>query len=232
MAIETKVRPKQSALNYAYAVMCLVFGLWGWYDYSIKIPQNQANFEEFMAARVTADELTKLSETLPLAPEQVIEFKAANEVLARFKEKPAEPAAYDRPVQLWLYIIGCGVMGVPWFLWAQYQMARRRYRLDDDGTFHSIEGSFSANLIKGIDLSQWMSKSTALVEISDGPRIKLDDYKYAGVEDLVAAFAKRFYPGEWTSDARPIGDPKSRDTVKAEESVATTESAPTEDSNA
>ena len=123
-------------------------------------------------------------------------------------------------------------MGVPWFLWAQYQMARRRYRLDDDGTFHTLEGSFSANLIKGIDLSQWMSKSTAFVEISNGPRIKLDDYKYAGVEDLVAAFAERFYPGEWTSDARPIGDPKSRDTVKAEESVATTESAPTDDSNA
>jgi hypothetical protein len=81
-------------------------------------------------------------------------------------------------------------------------------------------------------MSQWMSKSTAFVEISDGPRIKLDDYKYAGIEDLVAVLAARFHPGEWTSDARPIGDPKSRDTVKAEESVATTDSAPTEDPNA
>jgi hypothetical protein len=31
----------------------------------------------------------------------------------------------------------------------------------------------------------------------------------------VAAFAARFYPGEWTSDARPVGDPKSRDTKRA-----------------
>jgi hypothetical protein len=33
----------------------------------------------------------------------------------------------------------------------------------------------------------------------------------------VALLAARFYPGEWTSDARPIGDPKSRDTKKAEQ---------------
>jgi hypothetical protein len=43
----------------------------------------------------------------------------------------------------------------------------------------------------------------------------LDDFLYTGVEDIVATLAARFHPGQWTSDARPIGDPKSRDTKKA-----------------
>jgi hypothetical protein len=45
--------------------------------------------------------------------------------------------------------------------------------------------------------------------------VKLDDYEYKGVEDIVAVLAARFHPGQWTSDARPIGDPKSRDTKAA-----------------
>ncbi len=223
MAIETKVQPRQTIQNYAYAVLCLAFGIWGWYDYAIKIPQKQADFVEFTAAEMVKSELETLARTLPLAPEQVAEFKAAEAVLARFIEKPAEPAAYDRPVQLWLYIIGCGVLGTPWFLWAQYQLTRRRFRLDDNGTFHAAEGSFTAEQIAGIDMSRWMSKSMAKVEIVGGAPIVLDDFKYKGVEDLVAALAARFYPGEWTSDARPIGDPKSRDTKKAAELAAQSE---------
>jgi len=31
----------------------------------------------------------------------------------------------------------------------------------------------------------------------------------------VAKLAARFHPGKWTSDARPVGDPKSRDTKAA-----------------
>jgi hypothetical protein len=67
----------------------------------------------------------------------------------------------------------------------------------------------------GIDLTTWMSKAIAWVEVEGGRRIQLDDYKYRFTEDIVGVLAQRFYPGEWTSDARPIGDPKSRDTKKA-----------------
>ncbi len=224
MAIETKVQPRQTLQNYGYAALCLAFGIWGWYDYAIKIPRNQANFEAYVAAEKTKSQLETLSKTLPLAPEQIVEFKAAEAVMAQFVEKPAEPAAYDRPVQLWLYIVGCGVMGVPWFLFAQYQLNRRRFRLDDDGSFHALEGDFTREQVTGIDMSRWMAKSMAAVQTSDGKAIVLDDYKYKGVEDLVAALAARFYPGEWTSDARPIGDPKSRDTKAAAEAAAAAES--------
>ena len=31
-------------------------------------------------------------------------------------------------------IVGCGVAGVPWFAWAQWQLTRKRFKLNDDGT--------------------------------------------------------------------------------------------------
>jgi hypothetical protein len=93
-------------------------------------------------------------------------------------------------------------------------LGRKKFRLDDDGTFHAPEGTFPASKITGIDMNRWMAKSIAWVEIEGGQRIAIDDFKYKGVEDIVAALAARFHPGQWTSDARPIGDPKSRDTKK------------------
>lgn len=222
MPIVTRVQKRQTIQNVAYAVICLGLGIWGWYDYAVTIPRDQAAFDEFMAAEASKSDLEERSRTAMLTDEQKREFRAAEEVLARYTEKPTEPAAYDRPVQLWLYIVGCGVLGTPWFLYAQWNLQRRRYRLEDDGSFHAPEGTFAKDDLVGIDMSRWMEKSIALVETRGGARILLDDYKWSGIEDIVAALAARFHPGEWTSDARPIGDPKSRDTVAADTSARET----------
>lgn len=216
MPIETRVQKRQTIQNVAYAIVCLVLGLWGWYDYAVKIPRQEAEFREFSDAEKQKSDLEDLSRTAMLTDAQKSDFKAAEAVLAKYAEKPAEPAVYDRAVQMWLYVIGCGVLGTPWFIYAQWGLQRRRYRLDDDGTFHAPEGTFAPDELVGIDLSRWMAKSIAVVETRGGGKILLDDYKYLGVENLVAAFAERFHPGEWTSDARPVGDPKSRDTRPAD----------------
>jgi hypothetical protein len=216
MAIETRIQPKQTAQNIAYAVICLGLAIWGWYDYTVTIPAEEAAYAEFVAAEQAKSEIEKVRNGgAVLDDAQKAAFRDAEAVLAKYTEKPAQPAAYDKPVQLWLYIVGCGVLGTPWFLYAQWQLSRRRYRLHDDGSFECADGRFTRDEIAGIDLSRWMSKSMATVETTHGRKILLDDFKYKGVEDIVAAFAARFYPGEWTSDARPIGDPKSRDTKKA-----------------
>ena len=223
MAIETRIQPRQTIQNVAYGFICLVLGLWGWYDYSIKIPTRQAAFDEYTLAEKAKSSLEERARTAPLGEAEKAEYKAAELILAKYKEKPAEPAAYDRPVQLWLYIVGCGVLGVPWFAYAQWDLSRRRYRLGDDGSFSLGGTTYAAAQITGVDMSRWMSKSIATVEIEGGGRVVLDDYKYKGVEDIVAQLAARFHPGQWTSDARPIGDPKSRDTKKqreAEEAAA------------
>jgi len=218
MAIETRIQPRQTLQNVAYGIICLALGIWGWYDYAIKIPAQEAAFVEFTAAEKVKSALEETARTTPLNEQQKAEYTVARELLEfKYKEKPAEPAAYDRAVQLWLYIVGCGVAGVPWFAWAQWQLSRKRFKLNDDGSFVSAEGTFAADQIAGIDMSKWMAKSIARVETADGRKIELDDYKYKGVEDIVATLAARFHPGEWTSDARPVGDPKSRDTIKAKQ---------------
>ena len=213
MAIETKIQTRQTLQNIGYAVICLGLGLWGWYDYAVTIPEMEAAYAEFVSLEETTKTLEAQSKVAPLTTEEIVRFKEAEATLkAKYTEKPDLPAAYDRAVQLWLYIVGCGVMGVPWFAYAQWQLMRHRFRLDDDGGFTADGRRFAAEEITGIDMSRWMSKSIAEVLTADGGRIALDDYKLKGVEDIVAALAARFHPGEWTSDARPIGDPKSRDT--------------------
>ncbi|MEY3143112.1 MAG: hypothetical protein RLY21_1605 [Planctomycetota bacterium] len=215
MAIETNVRTSLTIKNIVVALICLGFGLWGWYDYSIAIPRERADFDAFTAAEKTRSDLETAARSGPLTDEQKLQFKEVDATLARFTEKPSEPASYDDDIQLWVYIVGCGVLGTPWFLYAQWKLMRRRYRLDDDGTLHAPEGTFSSSELAEIDMSNWMEKSIATVVTTDGKRIDLDDYQYRGIEDIVAVLAARFHPGQWTSDARPIGDPKSRDTKKA-----------------
>ncbi|MFM1824021.1 MAG: hypothetical protein RI967_2287 [Planctomycetota bacterium] len=212
MAIETKIQTRQTFQNIGYAVICLALGLWGWYDYAVTIPEMEAAYAEYVALEETITTLEAQKKVAPLNADQVARLREAWALKAKSTEKPDLPAAYDRPVQLWLYVIGCGVLGVPWFAYAQWQLTRRRFRLDDDGTFTADGRTYAASDLTGIDMSRWMSKSIAEVLTADGGRIALDDYKFKGVEDIVAALAARFHPGEWTSDARPIGDPKSRDT--------------------
>lgn len=215
MPIETRIQPRQTFWNCLYAVLCLALGLWGWYDYSVKIPRNEAAFAEYSTAEKAKSALEKQVQTTPLTDAEKADYNAAIATLAKYKEKPAEPAAYDRAVQLWLYIVGCGILGTPWFVIAQWQLSRATYRLEDNGDFSGPEGRFKANELADIDMSRWMSRSIAVVVAVDGRRIQLDDYKYQRTDEIVARLAARFHPGKWTSDARPVGDPKSRDTVAA-----------------
>jgi hypothetical protein len=221
MPIETRIRPSMTAKNLIAAAVCFGFGLWGWYDYAVKIPQERADYAAFTEAEKTNSDIELASRTKTLTDEERAKAKEARATLDRFKEaKPSEPASYDDDIQLWVYIIGCGVLSGPYFLYAQWKLTRRRFRLDDDGTLHSREGTFAADQLADLDMSRWMEKSIATAVTTDGMRVDMDDFLYKGVEDIVATLAARFHPGQWTSDARPIGDPKSRDTKKAEAEAA------------
>lgn len=215
MAITTKIQPRQTWRNLGYAGLCLALALWGWYDYSVTIPRREAEVAEWTEADATRSELEALAKTAPLDEAQKARFKTAEATLAKYTEKPVPPAAYDRAVQMWLYIVGCGVLGVPPFLYAQWRLSRQRHRLDDDGTLHGPEGSFPSDKVTGIDLSKWMDKGLATLEVEGGGRVVLDQWKFQFTEDIVGVYAQRFEPGKWTSDAYPIGDARSRETKRA-----------------
>lgn len=214
MAIQATVQPRQIIWNVVYAVLCGGLALWGAWDYWVTIPRAEADFARFTEASEIHQRLTDESRSRALDDAERASFLAAEEVLNEFKdEPPVKPAAYDRAVQLWLYMVGCGVLGTPAFLWNLIVLPRqaRQWRLDDNGALTTPTATIAPEEIADIDMSRWMAKSIATVKISDGREIKLDDYKFRDMHLIVGALASRFHPEEWTEEARmkvvPQGEP-------------------------
>ena len=110
------------------------------------------------------------------------------------------PGKYDRITQ-WAFIacLPCA----PYFFWCFFAARRRKYTLDEDGTLHAPEGTWTSDEIADIDMSRWMAKSTAWAVHRDGSRVKLDDYKFKGLHRIVGAIASRLHPNEWDEEAKP-----------------------------
>lgn len=220
MAVHTSIQPRQKWWNIAYAGICLVLALWGAYDYWVTIPEKEATVAAYDAAAKSVEDFEAKAQASqaapggasPLSAEEIAAYTQAKAVVD--KGRPTAPAAYDRPVQLWMYMVGCGIMGVPWFLWQWIATARRRYSLEDDGTLVAPEGRFGRTEIADIDMDKWMSKSLATVVLTDGRKIVLDDYKHRDMHLIVGAIASERYPEKWSPEARDL------DRVRAEAEAA------------
>lgn len=204
MALESRIRPRNFWFTAGYAVLCAVLGLWGAYDYWERIPRQEAAFAEYQSATERAKRYADLS--VPGAPrltaEQEADYQAARDVVDRYAAgAPTPVAAYDRPLQLWVYMIGCGVIGTGWCVMSLVRTGSRSFRLDDDGTLHAGIRRIARDEVTGIDMSRWMAKSIATIQVKDGPPVVLDDYKYGGMHLIVGTYAHRFDPQVWNADA-------------------------------
>jgi len=111
------------------------------------------------------------------------------------------PSVYDRPVQ-WLFMLS--LIFIPFYAWALLLYSPKKYSLDEDGTLHLPEGSWSRDDITDIDMTRWMMKSTAWVEHVDGTRVKLDAHIYKNLHLIIGAIAHRFHPENWQEDGRKV----------------------------
>ncbi len=128
-----------------------------------------------------------------------------------------EPGKYDRLTQ-WAFML-C-LPFVPYYLWMYFAGRRRVYRLDDEGTLHTPQGTWTRPQIADIDMNRWMAKSIAWVVHNDGSRIKLDDYKFRKLNLIIGAIASRLHPDDWDDEARPVKADSAQpaaETVAAEE---------------
>jgi hypothetical protein len=112
-----------------------------------------------------------------------------------------KPGQYDRLIKGFVFI-PCLPMGL-YFWWNLARLARRKYRLEDDGTLVAPGVTLKPDNIADIDMSRWMTKSIAIVHGNEGQQVKLDDFYYKNTETIVGGIAHRFYPDDWTPDARP-----------------------------
>ena len=217
MAIRTTIQPFVFWRNAIFAILCAAFGLWGWYDYSIKIPNLEADCVAFDQAKDTMKKLEMQSNTTALKNTQTEEFAAAkktiDEITARNSGAPTKPSQYDRTMQMWLYIIGCGVLGTPFFILPIIQAMKKKYVLQDDGTLHCPQGIFTVDQIAEIEMNRWCAKEgdrrstwTATVVTTDGKRIVLDDHDYKNMHLVIGGIAHRMMPDQWTADAKRVGE--------------------------
>lgn len=207
MALESRIRRRNVWFAVGYAALCAVLGIWGAYDYWVRIPRQETQFAEYQSAteRVKAYADMSVPGAPRLSPAQEADYQAAREVVDRYAAgAPTPVAAYDRPLQLWIYMIGCGIIGTGWCVASLVRTASRRFRLDDQGTLHAGTREVRQDDVTGIDMTRWMAKSIATLQVRDGAPVVLDDYKYAGMHLIVGTYAHRFEPQTWNSDATPV----------------------------
>jgi hypothetical protein len=150
----------------------------------------------------------------PLTDEEKEEYKTLKKTIEVDFENtaPEPPASYDGWVNFWVYFVGTGILGTPWFVWKLASRRGKVWRLEDDGALSTPEGNFAADQITDIDMSVWMKKSIARVGVEGRIEpIVLDDYEYENVYLIVGALAHRFHPDAWTDEAKPIKDDEPDD---------------------
>jgi hypothetical protein len=100
----------------------------------------------------------------------------------------------------------------------------KAFRLNDDGSLTTPDGSWSANEITDIDMSRWIAKTgnarstwTAKAILEDGTTVLLDDYIYQDMHLIIGRLAHQFYPDEWSPLARRVKSEQVDDDAKEEE---------------
>ena len=225
MAIQTKLKQSFILWNTLYLVITAGLGIWGAYDYWVTIPNQAALAEEYEALSNESHELKSLvEEDQVLTEEQIARYEEIQNILAAppFENTPQQaPAAYDAPLNFWVYFIGCGVLSAPWFLWRLITKKRTGPALQEDGSLVDGETTIPRENITDIDMSRWMAKSTARVMVQGQEEgILLDDYVYQDTYLLVGALAQRFHPGEWTEEAKPMKDEDATDATAEQDGQA------------
>ncbi|MBX3354455.1 MAG: hypothetical protein KF724_02010 [Phycisphaeraceae bacterium] len=252
MKVKTGVRPFPFFLNLGFALFCLGGAIWGAYDYWIWYPEIERANQEHRAA---AEVLTELGDAVKarardatsapsivvpvtVSEEDLARYRAAQETIERielrFKGPPRQLAAWDRPLQLWLWVIGCGVLGFPFFAWPLVRMMRSRWELSEDGTLRTPTDVIPLSEVTGIDMSRWCAptgskRSTwkAWLLTRDGRRHELDDHDYRDMHLIIGFYAHHFHPESWTPQAKrvkaegdEVGEGASSDEVSLEKAHA------------
>ncbi len=216
MAVVAKARPKRILWLVGYAVLSAVLGVWGAYDYWVRIPQAEQDYSVYAESLAIVERFQKNSDTATtaaLTPTELAEYDQAKFIINSVKDggAPEMVAVYDRPLQLWVYVVGCGLLGAPWCIWSTVKLRRQRLELDGNGELFFNESRLPHDRIQSIDMSRWMSKSIAIVHGTGGETIKVDDYMMENAHLIVGRIANRFLPDQWNTDGTRVKPPEAEE---------------------
>ena len=212
MAITTRVTPFYAGQKLFAALLCLVFGVWGAYDYFYKIPHQDNTFNRYQSLQ---NRMSELEQQLvkqggfgtPEQAQELQDLKVEMLAISPTGAEPVKPGKFNRATQ-WVYM-AC-LPAVPIFLILFINATRQRYRLEDDGTLRFEgdkelkSGAWSSDEIVDIDMSRWMAKSIAYAVHADGRRLKLDAYIHKDLHLIIGAIASRLHPDQWNAEAKMV----------------------------
>ena len=289
MTISTSLHTRYVVQKVAYAIICIIFGLWGLYDYVYKIPnqefawnRNDVYLLAQKALQVDANKVDANEEIIreanvrvgkeieELVLDDIRPYEAAewspglilvdrrqwltelimyNHPLQHLLQQVSPPlavtaqepglredeflrlrsTAFDRIEERITSISSIGIKKpskfnrmtqwafiaclpfAPIILLGLFRQARRKYRLDKDGTLTTPKGVFPIDSIEDINMTRWSSssgnaRSTWIAEVTtrDGRTIQLDDLIYKNMHLVIGGIASRMYPDKWTAEAKVV----------------------------
>lgn len=209
MLIETKVAKRYWVRKALLTLMFFGFGCLALYDGIVKYPKEIDAWSEYSRY----NSLKERKNTSALSRAEAQEFALLD---TKFSDpsvrQPRERHERDIRIQYTLAAIcfpASAVFVLTWLL-----SARRKYIIREDGTLVAPEGVFPADSLTDVDMTKWMDKSIAVVEIRGGPAkggtaVKLDAWIYDGLDEVIEKLARRFHPDEF-SDQLPSLESQSQ----------------------
>jgi len=197
MAIQSRLATGYWMRKVILTAIFFGFGCWGVYDGWKAWPRQRDAWKEYQEFE-RLEELRRASRDEALMGEDHRRWEALR---SKYPKAPRQRSDLDVSMQRWAIVPICfSVSGLFLITWAI--SAKRRYTYNDDGSLIAPEGAFRADEMTGIDMTRWMSKSIAMLEIKGGPKgggtaVKLDAWIYAGLEEVIETLNRRFHPEEY-----------------------------------
>lgn len=196
MVIQSRLASSYLMRRVILTLIFFVFGCWGIYDGWFAWPPQHKRWKEYSEVFVPLEERVRRGESL-VGSEQGLYLRLKDEYAKPPRERTEIDIFFQKFVVVPVCFVVAGLFVATWVL-----AARRRYTYNEDGSLVSPEGAFRADEMTGIDMTRWMSKSIAMLEIKGGPKaggtaVKLDAWIYAGLEEVIEALNRRFHPEEY-----------------------------------
>ncbi len=212
MTVKTKINTEWAVRLLIIAVAALVFGAWFVYDGAVAWPR--AN-DISQTAHYWDESAT---------PPGWVLHDNWQERLAEAgypaSEQPDLPRTQQDINMQFAWAAVCFPVAILLFINLQLHAARKLYA--DDTGLHYGGKSIAWDQVENIDYDRWDSKGIAIVHASDGRRIKLDDWKYKGAGDVLAAVEQQ----------APHAARQPRQAAASEEAPAQSDDQPAEESEA
>jgi len=203
MVIETRIARRYWVRKALLAFMFFAFGCLALYDGFVKYPKEVVLYNENLeyeqlkqqraSSSLTQAEATRFAE---------LDTKFSDPTMGKIPKRSQKDIVLQHGLAVLCFPAALALV-ITWLI-----SARRKFIIQEDGTLIAPEGTFPPSAMTDIDMTRWMDKSIARLEINGGPdkggaAVKLDAWIYDGMDETIENLARRFHPEQY-ADKPPV----------------------------